>query len=317
MIFIFLCPTASAHTGRTDSNGGHTDHSTGDYHYHHGYSAHAHFDMDGDGILDCPYDFDDQTNYSVGTVSSSGSYADGKRDGYTEGYADGYKKGKEDGYESGFLDGKSEAAEDHNEKLKEIEDSYTAKIHEYQHIFTIALLFISVCFLMVHRSTLRKKKKAWAIEEKERREKLEWTYTTEINKRNALHDAKVKKLNLQLLNLQRFTLLDKIAAREDLSIQLPNDIHLKQTYTAIKGNISKNYPYGEYTVFMTQAGKKYHCKHDCVPSAKPVHFFDLTENAEPCRNCIRKDMLPQPIPDWYTQIREKLDSEYIQTEQEQ
>lgn len=57
--YISLCLTLSftayAHPGRTDANGGHTDHSTGEYHYHHGYSAHQHSDTDGDGILDCPY----------------------------------------------------------------------------------------------------------------------------------------------------------------------------------------------------------------------------------------------------------------------
>ena len=51
-----------AHPGRTDSKGGHTNHSTGEYHYHHGYSAHNHYDMDGDGTIDCPYDFDDKTD---------------------------------------------------------------------------------------------------------------------------------------------------------------------------------------------------------------------------------------------------------------
>lgn len=51
----------SAHPGRTDSKGGHTNHSTGEYHYHHGYPAHDHYDMDGDGTVDCPYDFADKT----------------------------------------------------------------------------------------------------------------------------------------------------------------------------------------------------------------------------------------------------------------
>ena len=50
-----------AHPGRTDSNGGHTVKDTGEYHYHHGYPAHEHRDMDNDGSLDCPYDFDDKT----------------------------------------------------------------------------------------------------------------------------------------------------------------------------------------------------------------------------------------------------------------
>lgn len=40
-----------AHPGRTDANGGHTDHSTGEYHYHHGYPAHQHTGGK------CPYDY--------------------------------------------------------------------------------------------------------------------------------------------------------------------------------------------------------------------------------------------------------------------
>jgi hypothetical protein len=58
-----LCTSAAAHSGRTDENGGHTDHSTGEYHYHHGYPAHQHKDMDGDGKKDCPYEFDDKTDH--------------------------------------------------------------------------------------------------------------------------------------------------------------------------------------------------------------------------------------------------------------
>ncbi len=39
-----------AHKGRTDTDGGHYDNSTGEYHYHHGYSEHQH----PNGI--CPYE---------------------------------------------------------------------------------------------------------------------------------------------------------------------------------------------------------------------------------------------------------------------
>lgn len=56
--FIFTLTTyTSAHSGRTDSNGGHLDHSTGEYHYHHGYPEHDHYDIDSDGFIDCPYLF--------------------------------------------------------------------------------------------------------------------------------------------------------------------------------------------------------------------------------------------------------------------
>lgn len=61
LISAILPLSAHAHRGKTDGAGGHTDHSTGEYHYHHGYPAHDHYDVDGDGVLDCPYDFDDQT----------------------------------------------------------------------------------------------------------------------------------------------------------------------------------------------------------------------------------------------------------------
>lgn len=54
-----------AHSGRTDANGGHTDHSTGEYHYHHGEAAHQHWDMDRDGVVECPYTFNQEVKYNT------------------------------------------------------------------------------------------------------------------------------------------------------------------------------------------------------------------------------------------------------------
>ncbi len=62
LLFLFSLPVY-AHPGRTDGNGGHTNHSTGEYHYHHGYGAHQHYDIDGDGDIDCPHDFNDNTDH--------------------------------------------------------------------------------------------------------------------------------------------------------------------------------------------------------------------------------------------------------------
>jgi hypothetical protein len=64
-VFFIICALLSlilqveAHSGRTDSNGGHHDRSDGSYHYHHGYSAHQH----KNGV--CPYEFDDKTDYGA------------------------------------------------------------------------------------------------------------------------------------------------------------------------------------------------------------------------------------------------------------
>lgn len=52
IIILGSCVAVFAHPGKTDSNGGHFDRSTGEYHYHHGYPAHQH----KNGT--CPYDFD-------------------------------------------------------------------------------------------------------------------------------------------------------------------------------------------------------------------------------------------------------------------
>lgn len=57
LIVVLSCISTYAHSGGTDSKGGHWDSSTGEYHYHHGYSAHDHYDIDGDGKKDCPYNF--------------------------------------------------------------------------------------------------------------------------------------------------------------------------------------------------------------------------------------------------------------------
>ena len=70
-LFVSLVLGVNAHPGGTDGAGGHTDHSTGEYHYHHGYSAHDHYDMDGDGDIDCPYDFKDKTSHSSGSSNNT------------------------------------------------------------------------------------------------------------------------------------------------------------------------------------------------------------------------------------------------------
>lgn len=72
LLVIGLSTVCLAHPGKTDDSGGHVDNSTGEYHYHHGYSAHYHFDMDDDGIIDCPHDFDDKTGENSGDSVGGG-----------------------------------------------------------------------------------------------------------------------------------------------------------------------------------------------------------------------------------------------------
>ena len=67
LLLVSLTCTAYAHPGKTDSNGGHHDRSTGEYHYHHGYPAHQHYG----GV--CPYAYDDRTGQNSGSSGSSSS----------------------------------------------------------------------------------------------------------------------------------------------------------------------------------------------------------------------------------------------------
>lgn len=68
LLLFSLSTTVYAHSGGTDAQGGHD--GPGGYHYHHGYSAHDHYDMDGDGDLDCPYNFKDNTKADSNTGSN-------------------------------------------------------------------------------------------------------------------------------------------------------------------------------------------------------------------------------------------------------
>ena len=62
-----FCFTVFSHSGGTDSKGGH--HSGSSYHYHHGQPAHQHNDLDNDGILDCPYSFQNSSQNNSSTKS--------------------------------------------------------------------------------------------------------------------------------------------------------------------------------------------------------------------------------------------------------
>ena len=79
MVAVFASVTL-LHSGRTDAQGGHYDRSTGEYHYHHGYPAHDHYDMDGDGNVDCPYKFDDNTIHKNPNSSGNKESAADKTD---------------------------------------------------------------------------------------------------------------------------------------------------------------------------------------------------------------------------------------------
>lgn len=135
-LLFMLAITATAHPGSTDEDGGHVDRSTGEYHYHHGYPAHEHYDMDHDGKIDCPYDFDDQTgkNSGNGTGRNESDFED---EYYIEEYNDDSEYNLEDdeGYES------SNEEDSYNEN-----DSKDFK--NYLNIFLISLVSLIIAAII-------------------------------------------------------------------------------------------------------------------------------------------------------------------------
>lgn len=86
---------AFAHSGGTDADGGHYNRSTGEYHWHHGYSAHQHYDIDGDGVLDCPIEYEAQSSKSASVNGLDDDYGVlGERDAYMFGEANGKSDAK-------------------------------------------------------------------------------------------------------------------------------------------------------------------------------------------------------------------------------
>lgn len=137
LIICVVCVfNAFAHSGRTDSSGGHRDNSNqsglGSYHYHcGGYPAHLHTN----GV--CPY----KTTSSY-TSTSSDEYDDGYSEGYDKGYDEGYDEGHGVGYYEGYSDRYDEFRDELDElnKLRE-----TTK--EKSYIIFILLIIIVLCFI--------------------------------------------------------------------------------------------------------------------------------------------------------------------------
>lgn len=101
VLTMLLCASVFAHPGRTDSNGGHYDHSTGEYHYHHGYGPHNHSDSS------CPYNTKNTVQHArvlsinVADIPDE-TYDEIWDEGYDSGYINGYDDGKYEGYQEGY-----------------------------------------------------------------------------------------------------------------------------------------------------------------------------------------------------------------------
>lgn len=276
-----------AHPGRTDSKGGHTDHSTGDYHYHHGFSAHSHYDMDGDGVVDCPYDFEDRTNHSSYSANQSTSFISST---VTEDVQDANSKGVfMDNFWKyllasavGFVVGYLIKGRSASKRIAQLES---------QHTYTVQKLTAKIDILRawIKNSVLQRQRISKKTVEKERAASME-TFPPEV-----------------LVNFRDpdpFSLFYDFRNNDD-HFALPPGVYIEDGAFLSLGSKSKEYPYGNYTVFINPGSDVYHT----IPYCRGHHVFhkanilNVMETKRPCSHCGRNMPQSKKIPTWYRNFK--------------
>lgn len=306
----------SAHPGKTDSSGGHYDHSTGEYHYHHGYSAHSHYDVDGDGVMDCPYNFDDQTGINSGSPSSRGTYS---RNYSSYDY-------------------------DPPETITVYKDREVIKEVQVTPTWTKWSLGLSVVWILYLLASNRWKKDDIAnlersvrclnqeAQEKDQFHKAEMQRLFEIYKEKFFQLGKTHKEEIQKIVYDKDTAINTLqyentSLRKELHsvissipvgeayypepsnpelalhrIEIPKDVYFIDGNIPVKGVVTSYDPFGDFTVFTLKNSAIYHSNKYCSGTfnMEPVHLFDVISRKRPCLRC-GKDHGAAP-PEWYTEL---------------
>lgn len=252
-----------AHSGKTDGAGGHYDRDSGDYHYHHGYSAHEHYDMDGDGIKDCPYNFDDKTNHSITTNNADGG--------------------------------------DNMPNANSNVPTWIIFLILVMAITSVAMIGIIITKRKkvneqqteIIRLNSRISDLDRGLKDKENR--CMAPYLERINDLT----SQVSLLKKQVEEAQA-KLSKKQQIIEGME-QLPTGIEFAEDGLPIFWKKRDDKPYGDYTVFRSPKSKVYHTDRFCAPySAKREHIFNVINKGVPCKKCAEGFFEFTSVPDWYT-----------------
>ena len=332
VIFLTTIPV-SAHPGDTDGNGGHYDHSTGEYHYHHGYEAHQHTDLDGDGDRDCPYDFDDQTGWNSGTTSNRSPLTSTSRETESD-YHRVYENGKADGYDDGFDDGKTfgQTAAEKRGYDKGRADGYSSGYSKAQ-LFGICAVAIVVLIAWLllrwknrelsdmridHARQLRSRDKLL-----QERELAIAALQKRLGDSEAEHRAQIKRLSesaappdpkeVERVQAQS-RLLDYIRRRDPLGrakIAFPPELRITDDDRLYWGELTSDKPHGDATVYVTPyGGQCWHCRRGCSGSTQPMFVFEAMRKHRPCGRCVPAPYRTLQVPGWYRKFQRASRGEY-------
>lgn len=148
VVLLSLSQISYAHSGRTDSNGGHKDNKNasglGSYHYHHGFGPHLHpggvCELTGGGnntSVSSPKSYYDD-GYNDGYTGKESNSSSRSKEGYSSGYNDGankLKSEKDQAYNTGYNDGREGENSSESSKgeilKRSYSDGYTKGRNEY------------------------------------------------------------------------------------------------------------------------------------------------------------------------------------------
>lgn len=276
LALLFFAGPALAHSGRTDSQGGHYDSETGEYHFHHGYPAHQHYDIDGDGKPDCPYDFVDKTGSRSGSSGSSAKAAK----------------------ESGAKAQTTQAAEE-----KESDGTRSAIAG-----WCTAGVATLAAFVFLH-------KMGAADQRGQKLQRELQAEILALKQENTAKQAEADKAkrelarqNTEILALKRDNATKQAEAdraNRELARQqgrIPRDISFAPDGMPAYWRPESERPYGSYTVYIRRDSGIYHLDPCCAGWTPEVgHLFDVLETPlRPCKRCAAGRLPVEKIPDWYT-----------------
>ena len=272
--------SVSAHPGRTDSNGGHYNRSTGEYHYHHGYSAHDHYDMDGDGDIDCPYDFRDRT-----TSNNSGS---------------------KPSYGSNFTTTPATTLPiepiTHTEEVK--------KVPTWVYCVFGAMLFAILSMassIKQKNNDLESAANAHRLELRTMKEKYEENLiarrATDVELAQSKEEIRKAKENRSALYTEigiNKKELEKLKNARRMIESAPSNVMFSDSNKPIYWKPSIDKPFGDYTVYINRTSHIYHIDRYCASYyADKAHIFDVINHSRPCKKCAQGAFDFTKAPDWY------------------
>lgn len=331
LVLAALPVSVLAHPGRTDGFGGHTDRSTGEYHYHHGYSAHQHYDIDGDGEPDCPYDFKDKTDHSTGSGNSKTNYTTTPTTEATEPSirstmpttpkttAQKEEKPVPTWVYWGFgiffvvILFMWKIIRSQKEDIKTTNDSHEKEIHHLKENYNRIRQDKRAAEEELGRLKVKyeknlREKNATDAELAKAREHLERTKATESETR-----AKIYTAQRDLRNLQESVLIEEESIKKAKAARLffenaPMGISLSEDGKPVYWKSNPQKRYGDYTVYVKKDSAVYHTDRLCASYlSNQAHIFDYISKRRPCQKCARNAFDFTEAPEWYTAtINERL-----------